>query len=152
MLTDLDAVRRTLHFHSEDIPWVRSGSGTQIRVLHARPDEGFIATQFRAEPGAETGLHRHTAPVFGFTTLGRWGHDRRFAYHPGTYIFETPGVVHRFLNGPEPTEVFFVNLGDIEQVDPSGSCVVGRTTPRDTLLTYLERCESAGLARPNLLP
>jgi hypothetical protein len=57
----------------------------------------------------------------GITDLGlhgSWGHDQEHRYRPGTYIFETPTVIHRFVNGPSVTEAVFVSFGDLEFIDP----------------------------------
>src|SRR5262245_51802255 len=91
----LGSTARTLHVPPDTIPFAQYGdAGTPlgVRVLHARPSEGFIVTQMHAPPGAVSDLHRHLGPVFGWTTAGAWGHDRDHAYVPGSYIFETPGV------------------------------------------------------------
>ena len=141
----------TLHISpdEEHLPWIETSPGIEIRLLHARPDENLIATQFRAHPHAETGLHRHDGPVFGVTLSGAWGHDRRYIYHRGTYIYETPGVVHRFLNGPDISEVYFISQCNIEFLD--GKKIIARVTAADMLREYLEGCERAGVPRPNIL-
>lgn len=151
MSSSSDTLARTLHLAPDDLPWVPVGPGTELRIFHARPDEGFVATHFRAAPNAEQGLHRHLAPVFGYTIAGAWGHDRKYEYRPGTYVFETPGVVHQFLNGPGESEVFFINHGDLEFIDPSGKEVVRTFTLKDMVATYLSGCEELGKPRPNIL-
>jgi quercetin dioxygenase-like cupin family protein len=142
---------RTLHLASEDVPWVSLSDGSELRILHARPEEDFVATQFRAHPWAEHGLHRHLAPVFGFTSIGAWGHNRKYEYGPGSYIFETPGVPHKFLNGPGISEVFFINHGSIEFFDPDTMEISGSMTLAQMVETYMNGCEQAGLPRPNIL-
>ncbi|MGV9797375.1 cupin domain-containing protein [Mycobacterium sp. NPDC003449] len=149
-ITERD-MARTLHMASDDLPWVPVGPEAELRIIHARPDEDFVATQLRAQPGAEQGLHRHLAPVFGFTSRGAWGHDRTYEYRPGTYVYETPGVVHKFLNGPEVSEVFFINHGVIEFVDATGTEVIRSLTLAQMAEHYLAGCEEAGLPRPNVL-
>jgi quercetin dioxygenase-like cupin family protein len=152
MDSDLQNVlARTLHLDVGDVPWTPSGPGTELRVLHARPEESFIALQYRAQPGAETPLHRHKGLAFGFTIRGHWGHDRQYLYRPGTYLFETPEVVHQFLNGPEVTEAYFVNHGDLEMLDADGHEVAARFTITDMMNSYFQACESAEVTRPNIL-
>lgn len=143
---------RTLHVDTNDIPWVPSGvEGADQRLVQSRLEEGFVVTQFRAQPGIVSGLHRHRAGVLGYTLKGRWGHDRRFEYSPGTYIFETPGVLHRFMNGPDVSEVLFINFSVIEMVDPSTKEVIATITPQDTADAYFTKCEELGIPRPNVL-
>lgn len=142
---------RTLHLATEDLPWAPLAEGMETRIIHARLEEGYLATQVRAHPGVVSQLHRHGTPVIGYTTKGAWGHDRRFEYRPGTYIFETPGVLHRFLNGPNVSEVFFNSHGDIEMVDPETKEVVSTLTPADRVAAYFSMCEELDLPRPNVL-
>ena len=147
----MNAMFRTLHSNPDDegLPWIPSSPGIALRVLHARPSENLIATQFRAQPNAETSLHRHDGPVFGVAISGAWGHDRQYLYRAGTYIYETPGVVHRFLNGPDTSEVYFINQGNIEFMEDGK--VASRVAAADMLRNDLEGCETVGLARPNIL-
>ena len=145
------SVLMTLHNHSDDIPWVEFGGGTKVRVLHARPSEDFIVTQIQAAPRSETRLHRHLGPVFGWTNEGRWGHDLTYEYRPGTYVFEPPGVIHKFHAGNEPVEAVFVSHGVLEYIDPKTLEVTEKLTVEDTLNYYLHACDQQGLARPNVL-
>jgi 2,4'-dihydroxyacetophenone dioxygenase len=141
----------TLHIHSDEIPWIEFVTGVQVRILHARPSEDFIVTQIKADPGAESGLHRHLGPVFGWTVSGHWGHDRNFEYRPGTYIFETPGVIHKFIAGSEPVDAVYISHGALEHIDPQTLEATQSISPTDYLEHYLASCEKAGYARPNFL-
>ena len=142
---------KTLHISTADVPWVTIGEGIRLRLLHARPEEDFIVQHIEAMPFAKTPLHRHTGPVFGFTLKGAWGHDESYGYEPGTYIYETPGVVHRFLNGPGVTEAVFVVHGPVEHVDPVSGEVVSRATAGSFVEAYLALCAKEGHPRPTLL-
>jgi quercetin dioxygenase-like cupin family protein len=146
------AALQTLHIMSEDVPYVEMEPGLEYRILQARPEDNLTVTQVRAQPGASTGLHQHASPVFGWTVRGAWGHDRDYKYRPGSYIYETPGVPHRFLNGDEVTEAIFVSLGDVEHLDPATEEVVGAASTADILGAYLRACEEAGLPTPEILP
>jgi 2,4'-dihydroxyacetophenone dioxygenase len=152
----------TLHIHAADVPWVsqavasQSGKievpGVESRVLHARPDEGFVVSSVRAGPGVVSALHRHIGPSFAYTIKGAWGHDTTYAYRADTYVFETPGVIHRFYSGHEPvTEVIFVVYATLELIDPESMEVTATATPRDVVDGYFAMCEAAGLPRPNIL-
>jgi 2,4'-dihydroxyacetophenone dioxygenase len=145
----------TLHIVSDDLPWVghlgKRSSGVETRVLHVRPEDGLIVTQVRAQPYVEGRPHRHLGPAFAFTTSGAWGHDSTFPYKPGVYTYETPGVLHQFLNGPTVSEVSFVAYGALEFMDPGSDEVIQSLAPSDLVQAYLEGCESAGLERPKIL-
>jgi 2,4'-dihydroxyacetophenone dioxygenase len=146
-----DVLTATLHRNCDDLPWTPAGEGLEQRVLHARPDEGFVVVEIKAQPGVRGALHRHLAPVLGFTRSGRWGHDESFDYRPGSYIFETPNVLHRFLTGSEPVDAFFVSYGDQEVVDPDTLEVLARLDVRTQLAGYFAACEDLGQPRPNVL-
>lgn len=141
----------TLHLHSNEIPFVDFGTGTKVRILHARPSEDFVVTQIHADPGCSQQLHRHLGPVFGWTVEGRWGHDHSYEYRPGTYIFETPGVIHKFHAGDKPVNAVFVGYGNLEYIDEATLEVTKAVTSAGILEYYLQMCEQAGLPRPNVL-
>lgn len=142
---------KTMHIACDDVPFVTMEGGLEYRLLQARPADNLTVTQLRAEPGAASRWHRHMAPVFGYTTKGVWGHDRSFEYRPGTYIYETPGVLHRFMNGDEVTEALFISLGDMQYIDPSTQEIVSSVSTDAMVESYLTACEESGLRRPNVL-
>jgi 2,4'-dihydroxyacetophenone dioxygenase len=144
---------KTLHIDAEEIPWVtyeRAGIVSSRRLLQVRPEEDLLVTQMSCGPSAVGALHRHHGPVYAFTQAGSWGHDRQFLYRPGVYVYETPGVVHRFLSGPEGATATFIYHGDVDFIGDGGE-VVDSYTPANMLARYLEECEAQGLPRPNLL-
>src|SRR5690606_41087266 len=63
----------------------------------------------------------------------------------GTYIFETPGVIHQFINGPTVTEAVFVSTGDLELIDPESLELAGAATPAQILDQYVAKCEAIGV-------
>ena len=144
---DLD----TLHLHSDTVPFVDFGKGTKVRILHARPSENFIVTQINADPGCSSELHRHLGPVFGWTVEGTWGHDHTYEYRPGTYIFETPGVIHKFHAGPDPVNAVFVSYGVLEYIHEETLEVIASISSAEVLENYMQMCEKSGLPRPNVL-
>lgn len=141
---------KTLHVHTEDLPFVEFTPGTETRLLQVRPSEGLVVTHIRAQPGAMSALHRHPSPVYGWTVDGQWGHDHQYLYRPGTYIFETPGVIHQFINGPTVTEAVFISTGDLEIIDPETLELAAAATPRQILDQYVAKCEAIGVT-PGIL-
>jgi 2,4'-dihydroxyacetophenone dioxygenase len=119
----------TLHIDAASQPYVEMEPGLEYRLLHVRASDQLVVTQIRAQPFAVSKLHRHLAPVFGLTQSGVWGHDDQYLYRPGTYVYETPGVLHRFMNGPQVTEATFISLGDMEYVDAASMSVTGVASP-----------------------
>jgi len=144
-------IRRTLHIHSDDVPFVTRAPGWEFRLLHARLDEPLVVSELRAQPGVQSGLHRHLTPVYGWTVEGTWGHDDQFLYRPGTYIYETPGVPHRFMNGPAVTRAVYIRTSGVEQIDPETGAVTSVSVLSDQIDQYFALCEEAGLPRPDVL-
>jgi hypothetical protein len=143
----------TLHICSEDVPFVDQGaSGIEMRLLQASADEGVVAAEYRFGPGLVGPLHRHLGPVHGFTSEGRWGHDTNFDYRRGSYVCEVPGIIHRFMSGPDgPVQAFFVEYGGIEAVDEESFEPLARLGVEERVTLYFNACEAAGLPRPNIL-
>lgn len=151
MSLDMDReLLKTLHVHTDELPFVEFTPGTQTRLLQVRPSEGLVVTHIRAQPGAMSALHRHPEPVYGWTVAGQWGHDHQYLYRPGTYIFETPGVIHQFINGPTVTEAVFISTGELELIDPDTLELVASATPSQIGEQYVAKCEAIGVT-PKLL-
>ena len=153
MTNELIDVTKTLHIHKDDVPWASGGPGFEYRILQAHLEDSILVQEMRAQPSVESYLHRHVTPLLAWTTEGAWGHDRQYLYVPGTYVYETPGVVHRFLNGPAVTVVLFLQgggSGEIEVLDDNGE-LTGLITLADRVESYFATCEAAGLPRPNIL-
>lgn len=153
MTNELIEVTQTLHIRNEDVPWASSAPGFEFRILQAHLEDSILVQEMRAQPGVESYLHRHVTPLLAWTTEGAWGHDRQYQYVPGTYVYETPGVVHRFLNGPGVTVVLFLQgggSGEIEILDDAGE-QVAVITLAERVESYFAACETAGLPRPNIL-
>jgi 2,4'-dihydroxyacetophenone dioxygenase len=143
----------TLHINNEDVPFVdQGGSGIEIRLLQASADDGVVSAEYRFAPGIVGPLHRHLGPVYGFTSEGRWGHDTNFDYRPGSYVREVPGIIHRFMSGPdESVQAFFVEYGGIEAIDEASFEPLTMLGVEERVTLYFKACEAAGVPRPNIL-
>ena len=146
MLDIVKELQKTLHIHADDLPFIEVSHGQEARVLMARPEENIYAIHLRAEPFCKSPLHKHHTPVFGFTLKGMWGHDEQYLYRPGTFIFETPTVVHQFINGPEWTEAVFIGDPNLDFVDPDTLEVTGSFDGVDMMKSYIRKCEGRGIA------
>jgi hypothetical protein len=143
----------TLHIHNEDVPFVdQGGSGIKVRLLQAATDDGVVTAEYRFPPGIVGRLHRHLGPVYGFTSEGRWGHDTNFDYGRGCYVYEVPGIIHRFMSGPDSSvQAFFVECGGIEAIDEESLEPLVTLGVKERVALYFNACEAAGLPRPNIL-
>src|SRR3546814_18840791 len=86
----------------------------------------------------------------GFTLKGAWGHDEQYLYRPGTYIFETPGVIHQLLNGPEESEILFFGDLALDFVDPEPLDVISVVTADKSIDTHLQKSAEKGVITTNL--
>ena len=142
----------TLDAQFNDFPYVNGREGMDMKVVLAREDEELLVVQFRARPHVRSGLHRHPKSVFGFTTRGAWSHEPdNFKYQPDSFICEPINELHRFINGPDVTEGYFISHGGSEYVDEATGEVVSRFGAADALTNYLQKCEAAKIPRPNIL-
>lgn len=149
MLVDIaKELEKTLHLHTQDLPYITTAPGMETRVIHAKVEDDFFVTQLRAAPGCVSGFHKHSFKrhgASGYTLRGRWGHDHQYLYGPGTYIFETPDVIHQFFNGPEETEVLFFGDFAVDFIDPKTLGVTGSLTSREFMDKYLDLCAKKGV-------
>lgn len=150
-MAESGTAEKTLEIDADTVPYVALEGGLEFRLLQVRPEERLVVSQVRAAPNAVSRLHRHRRAVYGYTTRGAWGHDDTVPYRPGTYVYETPGVVHRFVNGGAETEAVFISHGDMEYLDPDTLQVADVITPEVMLEAYLSKCADAGLPRPGIL-
>ena len=129
-----DLLVNTYHVDIEDIPWTQTRPGMEVRRIYSDPERGISVLQMRAQPWVTTPPHRHEGMVLGITTRGAWSHDpKEYVYKPGSFIAE-PNEVHRFFNGPEISEVFFISgPGATIDYDEAGNEVVRKAGPDDAL-------------------
>ena len=60
------------HAGDDDIPWVDTGIGIDLKVLRCSIDSGVWVVRNRFQPGVRIPRHRHTGPVEGFTLTMSW--------------------------------------------------------------------------------
>src|SRR3546814_1711772 len=103
-------------------------------------------TQLRVQSGYVIDLQKHSFSQvsIGFTLKCAWGHDEQYLYRPGTYIFETPGVIHQFLNGPEESKILFFGDLALDFVDPETLDVISVVTADKIIDKYLQKCAEKG--------
>jgi 2,4'-dihydroxyacetophenone dioxygenase len=145
-------LEKTKHLHTNDLPYLDIDDGMAFRILNALPEHNYYVTQIKAQPFCTGGLHKHpfSNGTSAFTLKGAWGHDQQFLYRPGTYVFETPGVIHQFMNGPEESEILFFGELAADFVDPDTLEVRSSVNAERIMKHYLDQCEEQGL-RPEYL-
>lgn len=140
-----------IHIGADELPFVDLGDGSKLKVImiDAAQQLWIIENVFAA--GYEVQRHRHTGPVYAYTTSGAW----RYKEYPdinraGSFLFEPADSVHTLQVLEDDTHVWFqiygsnLNLDDDDEVDSISDGA-------SALAVYLKLCEQAGLPRPNVL-
>ncbi len=144
-------VPTAVHLGGDDIPFAEMGGGNRIRVLQVREKEGLWVIENVFQAGFEVATHRHTGPVWGYTSSGAWKYkEYDYVNRAHSFLYEPAGSVHTLQCVEDDTRVWFhmygVNLnlgsgGEIESVSDGAG----------TLAFYLALCEEQGLGRPPVL-
>ena len=71
-MTTLDTAPQAFHIGADDLPFVDIGGGNKLKVLQVKAEEGLWIIENIFQAGFEVQTHRHTGPVFGYTTSGAW--------------------------------------------------------------------------------
>ena len=61
-----------LHLGAADLPFVEIGDGNKLKVIHVDEKEGLWIVENIFQAGYAVQKHRHTGPVWGYTTSGAW--------------------------------------------------------------------------------
>jgi quercetin dioxygenase-like cupin family protein len=140
-----------IHFGAEDLPFVDIGDGSKLKVLQVKTGEGLWIIENIFQAGYEVQKHRHTGPVFGYTTSGAWKYkEYDYVNRAGSFLYEPAGSEHTLQCIEDDTRVWFqmyganINLNEAGEID---SVVDGSLT----LQFYLAMCEEQGLPRPPVL-
>jgi 2,4'-dihydroxyacetophenone dioxygenase len=98
--------------------------------------------------------HKHTGPVYAFTTSGAWKYkESEFVNRAGSFLYEPAGSVHTLIvpdDNTEPTDVFFAIWGANLNLDADGN-VESIIDAGLILQAYYLMCEAAGLPKPDVV-
>ena len=138
------------HATETDTPWVDIPGG-QLRLVHADIGEGLWIVANRFEPGMAVTRHRHTGPVYAWTTAGCWMYaEYGVRYEAGSYVHEPAGSIHTLVvpdDNTELTEVFFVIQGANLDLDADDN-ITGIIDATSIVQAYRYLCESQGKPVP----
>jgi 2,4'-dihydroxyacetophenone dioxygenase len=134
------------HATEIDTPWVTIGGG-ELRLVHADIAAGMWIVANRFEPGMAVTRHRHTGPVFAWTTAGCWMYEEYGTrYEAGSYIYEPAGSIHTLVvpeDNTELTEVFFVIHGANLDLDENDN-IINVIDATSIGFAYRALCEMQG--------
>ena len=140
-----------VHVGADDLPFALLPDGSKLKVLQVREKEGLWIVENIFQAGYAVQKHRHTGPVWGYTTTGAWKYaEYDYVNRAGSFLYEPAGSIHTLTCIEDDTQVWFhmygVNLnlaedGSIESVADGAS----------SLAAYFMLAEAQGLGRPNVI-
>src|SRR5262245_64680062 len=140
-----------IHVGAQDLPFVDIGGGSKLKVIHVRRGEGLWIIENVFQAGYEVQTHKHTGPVWGYTTSGAWKYkEYGYVNRAGSFLYEPAGSIHTLQCIENETRVFFHMQGANVNLDADGK-VEWVADGAGTLAFYLAACEEQGLPRPNVL-
>jgi len=140
-----------IHRADDDLPWVDIGDGSLLKVLQIKEREGLWVIRNRFMPGYQVQTHKHTGPVYAFTTTGAWRYkESDFVNRAGSFLYEPAGSVHTLECIEDDTQVWFHMYGVNLNLDDDGN-VASVSDGRGTYDAYIAMCEAQGLGTPDVV-
>ena len=140
-----------IHLGNDDVPFVDIGEGSQLRVLQVDIGEGLWIIENIFQAGYEVAKHRHTGPVYAYTTSGAWKYkEYDYVNRAGSFLYEPASSEHTLQTIEDNTRVWFQMYGSNINLDENGEV----ESVVDGLLSlefYYAMCEAEGLGKPKVL-
>jgi quercetin dioxygenase-like cupin family protein len=144
-------IPQAVHYGADDLPFVDIGNGSKMKVLQVDVAQELWIVENIFQAGYTVQTHRHTGPVYGYTTSGAW-HYMEYDYvnRAGSFLFEPTGSTHTLECLEDDTRVWFQMYGQNLNLDADGNVESVFDGP-GTLEAYYMLCEAEGLPRPSVL-
>ena len=68
----VESAPTAVHIGDDELPFVEIGNGNKMKVLQVKEREGLWIVENIFQGGFAVQTHRHTGPVWGYTTAGAW--------------------------------------------------------------------------------
>ena len=150
----MTAMTEAFHLGEDEIPWVDTGTGVELKLVQADIEAGLWIVRNRFVPGAGVQKHRHTGQVYGYTLTGAWKYvEYDYINRAGSFLYEPAGSVHTLKvpdDNNELTDVWFQIYGANLNLDADGN-VESITDAEGIYAVYMAMCEAQGHSRPNVL-
>jgi len=147
----VESAPTAVHIGEDELPFVEIGNGNKLKVLQVKEREGLWIVENIFQGGFAVQTHRHTGPVWGYTTAGAWKYQESdYVNRAGSFLYEPAGSVHTLTCIEDDTRVWFHMYGANLNLDDDGR-VDSVTDGAGTLAAYYALCEAQGLPRPNVL-
>ena len=145
------APAESIHIGADDLPFVDIGDGAKLKVLQVKRGENLWIIENVFQAGYSVQTHRHTGPVFGYTTAGAWKYaEYDYVNRAGSFLYEPAGSVHTLQCIEDDTRVWFHMYGSNLNLDDAGQ-VVSVVDAQVTLDAYLALAEAQGFGRPDVI-
>lgn len=140
-----------VHVGADELPFVDIGGGNKLKVIQVKEREGLWIVENIFMKGFSVQTHRHTGPVWGYTTSGAWKYkEYDYVNRAGSFLYEPAGSVHTLECIEDNTHVWFHMYGANLNLDADGN-VESVTDGASSLRGYLAMCEAQGFGRPDVL-
>jgi quercetin dioxygenase-like cupin family protein len=150
-MSTIEAVPSAVHIGADDLPFVEIGDGNKLKVIQVKPEEGLWIVENIFQSGYALQTHRHTGPVYAYTTSGAWKYaEYDYVNHAGSFLYEPAGSVHTLQCIEDNTRVWFQMYGVNLNLDADGN-VESVFDGAGALEAYLALAEAEGFPRPNVL-
>jgi 2,4'-dihydroxyacetophenone dioxygenase len=150
-MTMLNEAPTAVHIGADELPFVDIGDGSKLKVIQVKEREGLWIVENRFRAGYEVQRHKHTGPVYAYTTSGAWKYkEYEYVNRSGSFLYEPAGSVHTLQCVEDDTHVWFQIYGSNLNLDSDGN-VESVIDGALTLAAYYALCEAEGLPRPNVL-
>src|SRR5437762_6442943 len=147
-MTITNEVPTAVHIGADELPFVDIGDGSKLKVLQVKEREGLWIVENIFQNGYEVQRHRHTGPVYAFTTSGAWKYkEYPYVNRAGSFLYEPAGSVHTLMAVEDDTNVWFQIYGANLNLDADGN-VESITDGKAALEGYYLLLEAEGIPRP----
>lgn len=150
-MSGTNPIPEAIHLGAADLPFVEIGGGNKLKVIQVDAGEGLWIVENIFQKGYAVQTHRHTGPVFGYTTRGAWKYrEYEYVNRAGSFLYEPAGSTHTLECLEDDTHVWFQMYGANLNLDAGGNVESVYDGP-GTLAVYLALAEAEGFARPKVL-
>jgi len=146
-----DSIPVAVHRGADDLPFVEIGDGNKLKVIQVDVGAGLWIVENIFQAGYQVPTHRHTGPVYGYTTSGAWKYlEYDDVNRAGSFLYEPAGSTHTLRCIEDDTRVWFQMYGANLNLDADGNIESMFDGP-GALEAYYLLAEAEGFDRPNVL-
>jgi quercetin dioxygenase-like cupin family protein len=147
----IETAPTAVHIGADELPFVDIGNGNKLKVLQVKEREGLWIVENIFQAGFEVQKHRHTGPVWGYTTSGGWKYkEYDYVNRAGSFLYEPAGSIHTLQCIENDTQVWFHMYGVNLNLDADGN-VESIIDAGGILQAYYLMCEAEGLPKPDVV-